>query len=239
MSFWSSLVLARAAPPPVVTVAALGALVRDLVATGALAGDEEALCQIRYGPRVDADEQTTDVIDWDESGVIGTVGEYPWDRSDAHPSLAALADALMADGGTVYRAYLGLGALRPEIVAALTREPSEENEVGLCLSGVSFSVGPVLVAGLGSEDQTFVGWMGLAFSGPGYFFPWEYRQVRKRAEGVGLVRRVVEVCRAAWPVQPVSASDSVVASRRQLAEAWLYDDFALQQDWLWFVSESG
>jgi hypothetical protein len=171
MSFWSSLVLARAAPPPVVTVAALGALVRDLVATGALVGAEEVLCQLKYGRRVDADEQTTDGIDWHESGVIGAVGEDPWDRSDTHPSLAALATALTADGGTVYRANLGLGALHPSIVAALTREPSAENEVGLCLSGASFRVGPVLVAGLGSEDQAFAGWMGLAFSGPGYFFP--------------------------------------------------------------------
>lgn len=76
-------------------------------------------------------------------------------------------------------------------------------------------------------------------SGPGYFYPLEYREARKRAEAVGLVRLIREVCRNAWPVQSVPASASAVAGRRGLGEAWLYDDFALPQDWLWFVSESG
>jgi hypothetical protein len=51
MSFYSSLVLARAAPPPVITAAAIGAFLRSLDATGALAGGRERLCQIKYGPR--------------------------------------------------------------------------------------------------------------------------------------------------------------------------------------------
>jgi hypothetical protein len=239
MSFWSSLVLARAAPPPVVNADAIGAFLRGLAATGALVGGNELLCQVKYGPRLDADERTTDVTEWDESGTIGTVGEYPWDISEMFPSVAILADVLAGDSRSVYRAYLSVGELHPDIVAALTREPSEENEVGLCLSWVSFSVGPVLVAGLGSEAPAFAGWMGLSFSGPGYFFPWEYRQVRELAESVELVGRLVEVCRGAWPVAPAPVSVEAVAGRRQLAELWLYDDFALPQDWLWFVSESG
>jgi hypothetical protein len=239
MSFQSCLVLARAAPPPVVTAAAIGAFLRSLDATGALAGGGEPLCQIKYGPRVDADDRTTDVIDWDESNIIGTLGDYPWDVSQTFPSVAVLADALAVDGRPVYRAYLGLGALHAEIVAALTRAPSEENEVGLCLYEADFSVGPVLVAGLYSEAPALAGWMGLSLSGPGYFFPWEYRQARQRAEAVALVRRLTEACRAAWPVVPAAASAEAHAGRRGLGELWLYDDFAVPQDWLWFVSESG
>jgi hypothetical protein len=68
--------------------------------------------------------------------------------------------------------------------------------------------------------------------------PVAYRVVYSE-RGVRLIRRVADVCRAAWPVQPVSASAAAVARRRQLAELWLYDDFTLPQDWLWFVSESG
>lgn len=237
MSFWSSLVLARGGQTPAVTVAAIGALVRGLTAAQVLVGDEQPLCQIKYGPRVDADEQTTHEIEWD--GLIGTYREYPWDRSGTYPSLPALADALAADNGTVYRAFLSLGSAHPDIVAALTREPSEENEVGLCLCGVSLQVGPIVVAGLGSESSAFVGWMGLVFSGPGYFFPWEYRRVRERAEEVALVRRAAALCRSAWPVEPVLASAEAVAARRELSDLWLYDDFALPQNWRWFVSESG
>lgn len=53
-----------------------------------------------------------------------------------------------------------MGALHPEIVAELTRESSEENEVELCLCEASFSVGPVLVAVLGSEALGFAGCWG-------------------------------------------------------------------------------
>jgi hypothetical protein len=239
MSFWSSLNLVRAAaPPPVVTVDAIGRFVSDLAATGALADDEEPLCQIKYGPRVDADEQTTDIVEWDERRIIGTVREYPWDLSVTYPSLAALSEVLAKDGRQVYRAYLSLGGLSPEIVAALTREPSEQNEIGLCLYALSFSVGPVIVAGLGSDSPALVGWMGLELSGPGYYFPWDFREGRERAEAIGSVQRLVAACRGAWPVPPEQASVDLVAARRQAAELWLYDDFAMPPDWLWFASEA-
>jgi hypothetical protein len=237
MSFWSSLILARAAPPPVVAAAEMGLLVRKLIAIDALAGDEAPLCQIKYGPRVDADEQTTNVVDWDESGVIGTVGEYPWDRSDTYPSLAELVDDLAHDDGTLYRAYVSLGSSHPEIVSALTREPSEQNEVALCLDSMSFSIGPVLVGGLDSQAPAFAGWLGLSFSGPGYYFPWTYREARERAEKVAKVRQVADACRSVWPVKPTPASAAAIAGRRELAELWLYDDATAPLDWLWFVSE--
>ncbi len=239
MSFYSSLILARAGPPPVVTAAALGAFVRDLAATGALVGGRNLSCQIKYGPRVDADERTTDVAEWDDADVIGRWQEYPWDRSDTFASFDALADALAPDGGTVYRAYLELGKWHPEIVAALTRKPSPENNHELCLWAAGFGVGPVLVAGLRSEAPALAGWMGLWLSGGGYFYPWTYREVRERAEAVGLVRQLAAACRAAWPVPPAAASAEVVAGRRQVGELWLYDDHRLANDWLWFVSESG
>jgi hypothetical protein len=239
VSFWSSLTLVRAAKPPIVTAAAIGALIHRLAATGALVGGEEPLCQIKYGPSVDADERTTDIVDWDASGIVGTVGEYPWDLSHTFPSLIALADALAANEKPVYRAFLNLGDWHSDIVAALTRKPSEENTDELCLYGASFSVGPVLVHGLASETSAFAGWMGLSASGPGYFYPWEYREARERAEAVGLLRDVAAVCRAVWPVAPAAVSDSVIAARGQLRELWLYDDLGLPRDWLWFASESG
>jgi len=239
MSFWSSLILTRAAPPPMVTTDAIAAFLRNVATSGALVGRENALCQVKYGPRVDADDCATDVLEWDESSTSSMIREYLWDWSETFPSVAALADRLGADSRSVYRAYLDLGEMHPDIVTALTREPSEENEVGLCLSGLGFSVGPVLVAGLGSDAPALAGWMGLMLSGPGYFFPWEYRQVREQAEAVGSIRRLAEICRLAWPVPPIAPSQESIAGRRQLGELWLYNDFALPQDWLWFVSESG
>jgi len=239
MSFWTDLVLARSAPPPLVTASAIGVFLRNLAATGALVGGDELVCEIKYGLRVDADDRTTDVIERDESGIISTYLEYPWDVSETFRSINVLADRLAADGRSVYRASLSLGELHSDIVAALTREGSEGNGVELCLSSLCFYVGPVLVAGVASESQALVGWLGLFISGPGYRLPWEYRHLRERAEAVGLIHHLQEVCRAAWPVPPAPASAEVIANRRKLGELWLYDDLALPQDWLWFVSGSG
>lgn len=237
MSFWSSLVLAHAAPPPVVTTTKLAAFLRSLVATRALAAGEDVLCQVKYGPRIDADDRRPGMTEWD--GAIGTDEDYPWDRSEAFPSVGDTADALEAETRTVYRAHFGLGWLLPEAVAGLTREPSPENEVGLCLSDLGFTVGPVVVGGLGTDAEAFAGWMGLAISGPGYFFPWEYREARERAGSIELVRRLAEVCRQTWPVPPVPVTAEVVAGRQGLSDLWLYDDFVLPQGWWWFVDETG
>lgn len=238
MSFWSSLTLARCARPPVVAASAIGRLLGDLITTGALVGKEPLLCELKYGPRVDADERTTDTVDWDDSSIIGTVRNYPWDRSETFPSIASLADALAADNHSLYRAHVSLGPLHTDIVAALTREPSPKNEMGMSLSGASFHVGPVLVSGLAGANKTLVGWMGLSFSGPGYYFPWTFREARERAEAVKLVGRLATACRAAWPVPPGGAPAKFVAARRQLGNLWLYDDAELTEDWLWFASES-
>jgi hypothetical protein len=140
MSFWSSLVLARVAPPPTVTTTALAAFLRSVAESGAAAADDYLRCEVKYGPRVDADDRGIESVEWDESGAIGTVGEYPWDRSDSFTTLEAMADALATDPRPVYRAWLALGSLHPEAAAALTREPSEDNEIGLYLSALSFTV---------------------------------------------------------------------------------------------------
>ena len=161
-----------------VTVADLGEFTRRVAASEALVGGEQLLFQIKYGDRVDADEVTTDVVEWDESGTMGTVGEYAWDRSESFASLSTLADTLMNDRETIYRAFLQLGQMNSKIVTALTRAPLEENEIGLCLWDLSLTVGPVHVAGLASDSSAFVGWMGLSFSGPGYFYPWTFRSAR-------------------------------------------------------------
>jgi hypothetical protein len=222
-----------------VTTPALAAFLRSVNESGAAVADDDLRYEVKYGPQVDADDRGIESVEWDESGALGTVGEYPWDRSASFPTLGAMADSLDADSRPVYRAWLALGSLHPEAAAALTREPSEDNEVGLYLSTLSFTVGPVRVRGLGSEAEALVGWMGLTVGGPGYFFPWEYREARKRAEGVGLVNALAEVCRRTWPVRPVPASAEVIAARRELSELWLYDDVRLPQGWWWFADESG
>src|SRR5712692_10301147 len=109
MSFYSALILCHAAPPPQVTCATLGQFVRQIAETGAVAADNHLVCQIKFGERVDRDLLTTDVGEWDKSGLIETLGEYHWDYSEEFTSLAAMATALQALPTSVYRAYLNLG----------------------------------------------------------------------------------------------------------------------------------
>lgn len=239
MSFWSSLNLIRAAPPPIVSVASVGRFVRALEKAGAFGADEQPMCQIKYGKRVDADERSTDDIELDDTGIVARVVEYPWDHTEMYSSHADLADALEVDAGKVYRAFLMLGSSSNDIVNALTRKPTKENKDELCLYSLSLSVGPALIAGLDSEAPAMAGWMRLKFSGPGYFFPWTYREARERAESVGLIRRIAAACRSVWPVPQSTATAATVAGRQRLGNLWLYDDLSLPPDWLWFVSESG
>lgn len=51
--------------------------------------------------------------------------------------------------------------------------------------------------------------------------------------------RITEVCRSFWPVSPDQPDRRVVLMRKQFADLWPYDDFAMPWDWFWGVSESG
>lgn len=239
MSFWSSLSYARVAPAPKVTVDSISHFASELAGTKAVEEGHQLLCQIKYGERIDSDEETTEVVQYDPSGIIGVMGDYPWDRSETFSSLTALADELRTDDRCVYRAFLDFGQLRSEVVADLTREASEENEQAMCLWAPSLSVGPVLISGLDSQEPAFAGWMDFTFSGPGYFYPWTYRAARERAEANDVIQQVAAICRETWPVKPSSPTVEGMEGRRKMAELWLYDDFSHPYDWLWFASESG
>ena len=100
-------------------------------------------------------------------------------------------------------------------------------------------IGPVRVGTLASEAHAFVGWMALVISGPGYFFPWDFRYARERAEACEEIRRLVAVCQSAWPVPIASCSPEAETARRAMSDIWLYDDFTHPLGWLWYPDETG
>jgi hypothetical protein len=238
MSFYSSLIFCHAAPPPMVTGASLGAFVHRVAETAAVTGNHDMVCSLKFGSRIDRDELPAEVVEWDETGLIATYGVYEWDHTESYATLAAMAAALSGMPETVYRASLQLGRLDDKIVAALTREASPDNDRWLCLCDLSLEVGPILSSGL-SEGPFFGGWMGLSFSGYGYFYPWTYKETRLRAEAVEGIDRLVEACRRTWPIQAVRPSPEAIAVRRQMGELWLYDDLTIPRGWLWVVAETG
>jgi hypothetical protein len=238
MSYWSSMNLVRMGPPPRVTTSAMREFVLELSKMRVLEDENDFSWRIKFGERVDADELTTNLIDWNESGMIGTQREYPWDVNLAYKTIADFANSTEADNKPVYRALIGLGTSNDEIVNALTRNPCEDNEYPMCLWSLWFEVGPIQITSLGSESVIQAGWMNLSFSGPGYFFPWDFRFAKQRLESVDIVQGIVELCRKTWPVPKSSTSAKTIAARQECSELWMYDDFALSQDWLWFASEN-
>lgn len=237
MSFYSSLLLARNASPPAVSASDIGGFLRKLAVTGGLENEDTLSCKIKYGSSIDVDELSTEVVE--QSGLITVFKEYPWDRDDTFTSIESMADSLSSDTRSVYRAYLQIGSLHDDITSVLTREPCEDNDCPLYLTNASFEIGPVEAYALSCQETASVGWMALHFSGPGYFYPWTYRQARERVESVERAQQLAKVCRQTWPVLPAPPAPEVIENRQQLEDLWLYDDIAKPNGWLWFVAESG
>lgn len=238
MSFYSSLKLVRPTQPPIVTVDALSRFLRSIDSLGILTSDQKVSCNVKYGQQIDADDKGTEVRTYVNEGVF-KIGEIEWDYTNNFSSLAAMADSLLGNQQTIYRGYVNLGELLDEIGNALTREPSEENEIPLFLSDVSFEMGPITTYSLMNMEEAQAGWMGLSFSGYGYFYPWTYQEARQRIEKVEQIAKLVELCEKTWPVVDTAVTGEVAANRESVKELWLYNDFHLPHAWRWFVAESG
>jgi hypothetical protein len=84
-----------------------------------------------------------------------------------------------------------------------------------------------------------MGWIAISVSGPGYLYPWTFRDVLNRLEGTPEIHRIMEMCRSFWPAPSLPPEPDIVELRRQVAELWPYDDFARSWDWYWGLHESG
>jgi hypothetical protein len=195
---------------------------------------------LKYGDRIDADDSSTEVREYVNDGVF-KMQEIEWDVEESFPTSTALIEKLQDNQRTLYRAYFSLGSLRDDIIASLTRDACKENDQWLSLTDLSFRIEPLSTYGLGSTFEASVGWMGFAFSGYGYYYPWTYQDARLKAEQLEPVQRLMKWCREKWPVAPQAIPSETMELRTKLREQdlWLYDQLDLPPDWRWYVAESG
>jgi hypothetical protein len=114
----------------------------------------------------------------------------------------------------------------------------ENNEV-FCLGDVSLEIDRVEIFDDVNNGQIHCGWISLNVSGPGYPYPWTKRDVLRRLEAEASLNKLVDMCRATWPVPPERLPDGYAELRRKLTGVWLYDDLNKPFDWYWAINGIG
>ena len=246
MSFETTLSFYRPTAPPEIHGLGLAGFVSAFDALG-VANDGPGVTlayEIRFGRSVDQDDRPTDwlepVLEGPTGGGIYGIRSVDFDAEGTAPSLKDLAGALAALGGRpIYRANLTLGLVVDPVYDGLSRGPSEENEVGLGLDSWSMEVGPIVCFDLATEEPWHVGWIAVQIGGPGYLYPWTFRDLVDRAEAIAEIRGVADLCRGTWPVAAASPPRRVVKARKAMGDLWPYPRADPPWDWFWGLQESG
>lgn len=251
MSFYTTLHLYRPSPPPIVTGPALAEFLRRLAATGiaeSLSGD---ILSVKFGRAIDRDMKGT-FIEEPVPGVLRMFSVHSIEMDIEHSNIT-FDDALCLLSNhdrPIYRASVHFGTARPEIIAALQTQRPDDESVNLCLWDCTFHLGPVTIGSMSSEESFMVGWMTLSFSGNGYLFPWEPRDLTDRAAALPELQPAVQLCREVWPVDPENPGGTfgklvpalrrrTISARRRMGDLWPHRELDRPWDWFWGVAESG
>lgn len=220
------------------TVSDLGVFAQALQAADLLESAEACSVKFKLGNAVDQDEAGTSCHEELGAGMF-LMAEYGWDVSESATSLAPLLEKLQGDDRTIYRAYFDLGLASDALSDPITRVNSPDNTVDFLPGSLSFSVGPVEIFDLGSDNIGVVGWMDVSISGNGYLFPWTFRDVVDRLEASPEWQRLRSVCRELWPVGEGVPPLEIIEARKQLGRLWPYDTYDRKFDWYWGIFETG
>jgi hypothetical protein len=238
MSFQTDLIFYRPTEPPLVNGAALAAFVRAFAGLGVVGEGARFNVHVKFGERIDQDDRP---FTWEEpiNEVISTYGEIDWDIDESPETLEAAATLLEGETRPFYRGFLSLGEATDEVSSALERSGSPENDIDLSLSAWFLTICPVTIFNLGTETPFLVGWISMNLSGNGYLYPWTFAELLARAESSLAIGRVVELCRATWPVPRVNPDLAMQRLRSQMGDLWPYSDVGRPWDWYWGLAESG
>lgn len=237
MSFHTSLLFYRPAKPPLITGTQLGEFVDRLRSTHTLLDSGWRTLSVKFGRSIDSDNSPA-VFDVPIAPQLSRFESIDWDIDFRASGIQEIVDRLTSASRQVYRAAISLGDLRDDVIAAIQRRNSPENDIDLLLHELGFDLGPVELHQLGNDCVWEVGWMSLSISGPGYLFPWAFRDVVARLESSALVGQITDVCRLTWPVTPLPVTAEAIAQRREAGELWPYGDLAKPCDWYWGVAEA-
>lgn len=252
MSFYTSLYYYRPTKPPRVTGPVLAAFLRELSATALFERKGPESLKVKFGRAIDQDTRPSS---WEVPvrGVPGmcTFDGIDWDIEHERLSLDDALAVLSNHDRPVYRASAGLGYLRQDITRTLQTLRPDDGAPNLCLGDCSVWIEPIELGQM-SDDATYkVGWMGVSFSGYGYLYPWTARDVTDRALASPDLRRVADVCRRLFPVDPNGTPSllerltperrrsRITSIRKRMRDLWPFDDLDAPWDWYWGVLETG
>jgi hypothetical protein len=238
MSFFTTAYFYRPTEPPDITGAQLCAFCEQFAELGIANVAYPQAVQIKFAEGIDQDDRPAYRLRRIANSVY-SVEDIDWDI-DAFATSPGEADPGLADSDTsIYRAYVTLGFMPPEVCSRFARVRSPENDVDLALDGCSLQLGPIALASLTSDSTFEVGWLAVALAGAGYLYPWRASDLVSRLENDASIQQLMELCRQTWPVVPLPPDEDELAARRAMGDRWPYPRIDRPMDWCWGVSESG
>jgi hypothetical protein len=166
--------------------------------------------------------------------------DIEWDIDVSNPrGIQEIIDLAMRDERRIYRAAIELGYPIDDVVEPITRKNSPENKTDFYPDTLSIQVGPIYSYNLESNHAQQAGWIAVGISGAGYLYPWTLNDVIERLEKSPHIRRIMEACRAFWPVADPKPELSIAKVQRHSADFGPYEEVGKPCDWHWCVAESG
>jgi hypothetical protein len=237
MSFFSSLIFLYPGPPPALTLGDLRIFANRLKESGLASPSRLSALELKFGKPIDSDYEDTMPMEWDESGTTGQFLEYPWDHESRGKDWPDLWPSTERDGELVYRAYLSIGSLEPDVSKALTSMASKETTYEfIAPDQLSLEIGPALPSTLETEELVCFSLFSVRFSGNG-FFTWQplpayWDTIRASAP----IATLMKVCRESFPAPEFARLDDL---RDDIGDLFLNYEGYTPGDWIVSVSETG
>ena len=237
MSFFSSLSLFFPGTPPVITGTEWKRFAEALRSAVEVDQSSKGTLRIKWGDRIDQDYDDTNEFDWDDSGMIGTPREFPWDIEIDNQPWEALWQNASVNGGNVYRSYLALGALTPDACRSLGATGDSDDGSYIAPDSVSLSANPVCPATLDAEEMVCTGLLEVSFAGNGYF-SWgrPYADYAAQYREAPPIVAAQKICRELFPVTRDDRFDRIAD---HLGAIFLNRDYYAEGDWILSISETG
>ncbi|XAM01017.1 hypothetical protein OT109_06440 [Phycisphaeraceae bacterium D3-23] len=256
MSYYTSAHFYRPGPSPVVRTPDVVDFLRQLSKCELLEGSRLEACEINFAKSIS--EKVPDF--WEE---VTSKPKYrqPWwkralstkpaiftqatqvitntpDFEYKGPSLFEAITALTQHDQSVGRLHIG-GTINEKTGGFFDVEHPSGEPLNFCPSGWSLSFEPTMISMLQWDeiDGIQAGWGSFAIHGPGYFFPWTFREWVDRFTIDPKIQAICELCRKTWPVKSVVPDAELVEARRDYEDWWPYDNPSAPLKWSWGPEE--
>jgi len=191
--------LIRPSRPPVIRGPELAEVVWEIAQTGIIGHDVGQVAQLRYGPRVDKDKETTSDFKPTSIATVVRVEDYPWDNEQDLITIENLVRYLQVHPEPLYRASIGLGEIDDNLAEYLTREGHPEEPLPLTLSTITLEIGSIRV-GSPQTKLEHIGWIAFSLAGRGYPYPWSDQELLGRVRAIEAVQTIEGLLAQRWPV---------------------------------------